>query len=105
MQTIILAGGMGTRLKPYTTIIPKPLMPLGNHAIIEIILHQLHRAGFTEVTISLGYLGELMQAYVSRINLPGLEISFVWENSPLGDRKSTRLNSSHTDISRMPSSA
>ena len=84
MQAIILAGGMGTRLRPYTTVIPKPLMPLGNHAVIELVLHQLKRAGFSRVIISLGYLGQLIQAYISSISLPGLEISYIWEKTPLG---------------------
>lgn len=84
MQAIVLAGGKGTRLRPYSAVIPKPLMPLGSHAVIEIVLHQLQRAGFSEVIISLGHLGELIEAYVSRIELPRMKISYVREKAPLG---------------------
>ena len=84
MQAIILAGGAGSRLRPFTTVIPKPLMPLGNRAIIGIILQQLQRASVTDIVISLGHLGELIEAYVSRMVLPGTTLSYVREKTPLG---------------------
>ncbi len=64
MKAVILAGGRGTRLAPYTTILPKPLMPVGGVPILEIILWQLHHFGVTEVTLACGYLAELIRAYL-----------------------------------------
>lgn len=61
MQAIILAGGKGTRLKPYTISFPKPLVPIGEYPILEIIIRQLITAGFNSITISTGYLAELIE--------------------------------------------
>ena len=86
MKAVILAGGKGTRLAPYTTIFPKPLVPLGNKPILDIVLHQLQRAGFNDITLSLGYLSELITAYMdhSTTKLNKDQISFVTEEVPLG---------------------
>ena len=63
MKAIILAGGKGTRLAPYTTILPKPLIPVGHKPILEIILRQLIFYGFKDITLAVGYLAEIIQAY------------------------------------------
>ncbi len=63
MQAVILAGGKGRRLRPYTTVLPKPLMPLGDMPIIEVVLRQLAAGGFDQVTVAVGYLAELLMAY------------------------------------------
>ena len=63
MQALILAGGRGTRLQPYTTILPKPLMPVGDYPILEIILRQLKYFGFREVILAVGYQSHLFQAF------------------------------------------
>lgn len=84
MQAIILAGGRGRRLLPYTTVLPKPLMPIGDHPILEVILRQLERAGFDDVIISTGYLHELIQAYLTGSPHPGLRIRCSHEAEPLG---------------------
>jgi NDP-sugar pyrophosphorylase family protein len=84
MQAVILAGGRGRRLLPYTTVLPKPLMPIGDHPILEVILRQLERAGFTDVIISTGYLHELIQAYLAGNPHPGLRIRCSHEDVPLG---------------------
>jgi NDP-mannose synthase len=84
MQAIILAGGKGRRLMPYTTVLPKPLMPIGDYPIIEVILRQLKRCGFGRVTICTGYLHELIHAYLNSNQTLGLEISYTHENTPLG---------------------
>ena len=63
MKAIILAGGKGTRLAPYTTVFPKPMLPVGDKPILEIIIRQLMYYGFSDIVISIGYLGELIQAY------------------------------------------
>ena len=60
---IILAGGKGTRLKPYTTVFPKPLMPVGEYPILEIIIRQLKHFGVEEVILAVGHLKELIQAF------------------------------------------
>lgn len=63
MKAIILAGGKGTRLRPYTTIIPKPLVPLGNRAILEILIGRLKKCGITELTLCVNHLAHLIMAY------------------------------------------
>ena len=62
---VILAGGKGVRLRPYTTSLPKPLLPLGDEcAILEVVLRQLAGAGFASVSLAIGHLGQLIRAYV-----------------------------------------
>lgn len=84
MQAIILAGGKGRRLLPYTTVLPKPLMPIGDYPIIEVILRQLKHYGFAKVTICTGYLHELIHAYLDSNHTLGLDISYTHEDTPLG---------------------
>jgi NDP-mannose synthase len=85
MRALVLAGGLGRRLAPLTTVFPKPLAPIGEMPILEIVLRQLHWYGVREVIISIGYLGELIEAYLStRSALPGLRISYLRETVPLG---------------------
>jgi NDP-sugar pyrophosphorylase family protein len=63
MKAVILAGGKGTRLKPYTTILPKPLMPIGDMPILEILLRQMRRAGVDEAVLTVGHLAELLRLF------------------------------------------
>lgn len=84
MKAVILAGGRGTRLAPYTTILPKPLMPLGNHPVLEIILCQLKKHGFTEITMAVGYLRHLLEAYFEHGERLGVQIEYSYEDQPLG---------------------
>lgn len=87
MKAVLLAGGRGTRLHPYTTIIPKPLVPVGDRPIMELILRRLHAGGVDHVDVSLGYHGELIQAYFEHAaQLPSdLELAWHWEGpTPLG---------------------
>ena len=93
MRAVILAGGQGTRLRPYTTILPKPLVPLGERPILELILGQLASAGFEEVDLSVGHLGGLIRAYlVENATLDEeLEIRYLWEDEPLGTAGALRM--------------
>ncbi|MFK0104114.1 NDP-sugar synthase [Streptomyces sp. NPDC091217] len=85
MHAVILAGGKGVRLRPYTTALPKPLVPIGDqHAILEIVLRQLSTAGFTSVTLAIGHLGEIIRAYVGDGSQWGLAVDYATEGSPLG---------------------
>lgn len=84
MKAIVLAGGRGTRLAPYTTVLPKPLMPIGDMPIIDVVLRQLARHGFKEVILAVGYLAELMMAYCGDGSRYGLSLRYVREEQPLG---------------------
>ncbi len=84
MQALILAGGRGTRLQPYTTVIPKPLMPVGDYPILEIILRQLKYFGFDEVILAVGYQSHLFQAFFQDGERFGLHIKYSFETEALG---------------------
>ncbi|OEJ28320.1 nucleoside-diphosphate-sugar pyrophosphorylase [Streptomyces agglomeratus] len=85
MHAVILAGGKGVRLRPYTTALPKPLVPIGDqHAILEIVLRQLAASGFTSCTIAIGHLGHIIRAYVGNGSQWGLRVGYSTEDSPLG---------------------
>lgn len=83
-RAVILAGGRGTRLAPYTTVLPKPLMPIGDCAILEVVLRQLAYYNFSTATIALGYLDELMMAYLGDGRRTGINITYSREEKPLG---------------------
>jgi NDP-sugar pyrophosphorylase family protein len=83
---VLLVGGKGSRLHPFTATFPKPLMPLGEKPILEVLLRRLIASGVTRVTLALGHLGELIQAYLAHrpALTDQLTIDYVWETSPLG---------------------
>jgi len=84
VHAVILAGGKGVRLRPYTTALPKPLVPIGDsHAILEIVLLQLAARGFTSATLAINHLGRLIRAFVGDGSGWGLEIDYVEESVPL----------------------
>jgi len=91
MQAVILAGGKGTRLRPFTTSLPKPLVPVGDYPIIEIVLRQLRHFGFSEVIISTGHLAELIEAYCGDGRRWRLRIRYVREDKPLSTAGALRL--------------
>ena len=85
MHAVILAGGRGVRLRPYTTALPKPLVPIGDEcAIIEVVLRQLRDVGFDSITIAIGHLGQLIRAYCGDGSQWGLQIDYWSEEQPLG---------------------
>ena len=90
MRAIILAGGLGTRLAPYTTIIPKPLMPVGGSAIIELLIRQLVGQGVDRITLCLGHRSRIIKLYLADID-PGVEIDYSEETEPLGTMGPLRL--------------
>jgi len=84
MKAVILAGGKGTRLAPYTNILPKPLMPIGEKPIMEILIHQIKRAGIHEVILTVGYLSQLIQSYFNDGSQLGVNLRYSYEREPLG---------------------
>lgn len=84
MKAVILAGGKGTRLAPYTAVLPKPLMPVDDRPILDIVIRQLGRSGIDEIILSVGYLAELLEAYYRDGSRFGLPISYAREPVPLG---------------------
>ena len=83
-RAVVLAGGKGTRLLPYTTILPKPLLPVGDRPILERVLCRLGRAGFRDITISVGHLAELIQAVCGDGQRWNLKLDYAIEDQPLG---------------------
>ncbi len=84
MKAVVLAGGKGTRLMPYTTILPKPLMPIGDMPILEVLLRQMKRAGINHVVLTVGHLASLLRAYFGDGAQWDLDITYSHEQMPLG---------------------
>lgn len=84
MRAVILAGGKGTRLRPFTTLIPKPLVPLGGrYSILEIVLMQLANSGFDHITLAVNHLSNLIMAYFGDGSRWGLKLDYSLEDKPL----------------------
>jgi NDP-sugar pyrophosphorylase family protein len=81
---VVMAGGLGTRLRSLTVAVPKPLLPVGSRAILEIILRQIQRAGIERVYVSIGYRGYLVKAFLRDLAIDGLCIEVLEEDEPLG---------------------
>ncbi len=84
MKAIILAGGRGTRLSPYTKILPKPLMPIGDMPVLEVILRKIKHAEVNEVILAVGHLSELLRAFFNNGEKLGIDIQYSYEEKPLG---------------------
>ncbi len=86
LRTIILAGGRGTRLRPFTVNFPKPLVPLGDVPVVEVLMRRLIAFGLTDITLTLGHLAELIKAYfMNRTELTALmDLQYIEESSPTG---------------------
>ena len=85
MRAVILAGGLGTRLRPYTTVIPKPLVPIGDRPVLEHIIRSLVRSGADHIDLCVNHLGELILIYLANADIPPeVRLAFHWEKEPLG---------------------
>ena len=83
-RAVILAGGKGSRLGPYTTVLPKPLLPVGDRAILDVVIRQLQWCGFSDLTLAVGYLGHLVRAVFGDGAAHGVSIRYCEEDEPLG---------------------
>ncbi len=97
LRAVVLAGGAGTRLAPYTTVLPKPLMPIGDLPILEIVVRQLRHAGFTNLNLAVGYLSSLIEAYFGDGARWDIDIEYCRETHPLGTAGPLRLVRTLTD--------
>ncbi len=83
-RAVVLAGGRGRRLAPYTTVLPKPLMPVGDRSILDIVLRRLGAAGFGDVTLAVGHLSHLICAVLGDGSELGVAVRYHHEEAPLG---------------------
>jgi NDP-sugar pyrophosphorylase family protein len=83
-KAVILAGGKGERLGPYTTVLPKPLLPIGDRAILEVVVRQLQSYGFSDLTFAVGYLAHLIQAVFNNGSEFDVSITYHQEDEPRG---------------------
>ncbi|SDD80264.1 nucleotidyltransferase family protein [Sporomusa acidovorans] len=83
MEAVILAGGKGTRLKPYTVTLPKPLVPVGEKPILDIVINQLKKAGVTKITIAVNHMADIIMAFFGNGEKYGIDISYSFEDKPL----------------------
>lgn len=91
VNVVIFAGGKGKRLAPYTSVLPKPLMPIGERAILEVVVEQLADTGFRNVTLCVGYLSHLIQAVFTNGPSRRVSMRYVREKDPLGTAGPLRL--------------
>lgn len=84
MQAVIMAGGKGTRLRPFTTCLPKPLVPIHEVPIIEILIEKLKKCGFTDIIICVNHMASLIQAFCGNGSKFGVNITYSMENEQLG---------------------
>lgn len=97
LRAVILAGGRGTRLLPYTAILPKPLMPIDDMPILEVVIRQLGNAGIRDITLAVGYLSSLLEAYFGTGSKWDVRIRYSHEDEPLGTAGPLALLSSDLD--------
>ena len=90
-RAVILAGGRGTRLAPFTSVLPKPLMPIGERAILELVLERLESCGIVDITLCVGYLSHLIRAVLESRDNDRVNIRYVLEQYPMGTAGPLRL--------------
>ena len=83
-KAVILAGGLGVRLKPFTDVIPKPLLPLGEKSLLEIQIEHLKESGFTEIILALGHKSEYISSFLGDGRRYGVQLRYSVEDKPLG---------------------
>lgn len=88
---LVMAGGKGSRLDPFTKILPKPMIPLGEKPIIEHIMERFYASGFSNFTLSVNYKKEIIKMYFSDLDSAGYRVNFIEENQPLGTAGSLSL--------------
>lgn len=93
MRAVVLAGGRGTRLRPFTASFPKPLVPVGDRPVLELLINGLVSQGICDITLSLGHMAELVQAYFYHRQrlLSRLTLRYVVEEEPTGTAGSLAL--------------
>jgi NDP-mannose synthase len=91
MRAVILAGGKGTRLRPYTVVLPKPLMPIGEYPILEVLVRQLSYFGFSHITMAVNHQAEIIMAFFGNGDKWSIKIDYSSENQPLGTMGPLRL--------------
>jgi NDP-mannose synthase len=91
VKTVVLAGGRGTRLAPYTSVLPKPLMPVGDRAILEVVVEQLEEVGVVDIHFCVGYLAHLIRAVFDNRENGHVNITYVHEQDALGTAAPLRL--------------
>jgi NDP-sugar pyrophosphorylase family protein len=90
-RAVILAGGVGSRLRPYTVVLPKPLMPIGNYPILEVIIRQLAYYDFKHITLAVNHQADIIKAYFKDGSKWGIEIDYSLEEKPLSTMGPLRL--------------
>ncbi len=90
-RAVILSGGKGTRLKPYTVVLPKPLMPIGDYPILEVVVRQLAKSGFGHITMAVNHQADIIQAFFGDGRKRGVRIDYSIEDKPLGTMGPLRL--------------
>lgn len=90
-RAVILAGGKGTRLRPYTVVLPKPLMPIGDYPILEVIIRQLVQFGFTHITMAVNHQADLIKTFFGDGSKWGIKIDYSLETKPLSTMAPLKL--------------
>src|SRR5688572_6336417 len=90
-RAVVLAGGKGSRLRPYTVVLPKPLMPIGEYPVLEVILRQLVQCGFRHITLAVNHQAELIKAFFGDGSKWNVRLDYSLEEQPLGTMGPLRL--------------
>jgi NDP-mannose synthase len=84
MKAVLMVGGKGTRLRPYSYVMPKPMVPVGKYPVLELAVRQLKKNGFDEAIFSLGYMGHIIRNHFQSGEKFGIKITYSEEKEPLG---------------------